>query len=156
MLRADLTPDVDRIRRQLTQRERESTARTVRETVEDFDAQIANEETRPMLEMFSDSRAVHVARLTEKRSMIARQARVAELSLVEPWLVSPPPAAPAFNVDEPCHRHDHDERDEARLETHAAKRDHDQHRHHDEHSLGRVLRNPLHRQIMTYPALAAA
>lgn len=81
---ADLTRDVTRIRAQLTRPERETTARTVRQTVEDYDAEIEQERTRPMLGLFESSRAVNVARLAERRAQIARQARVAELSLVEP------------------------------------------------------------------------
>jgi hypothetical protein len=80
----DLKIAVARIRRQLSRPEREGTASSMRKTIDDLDVQSAREQTRPMLAMFEQSRAVNVARLIERRTMIAGQLRVAELSLVEP------------------------------------------------------------------------
>lgn len=80
----DTLLDAMRLREQLTRDEREATARTVRAAVRDHDRKIKDERTKPRLLLFESNRAADVAELKRVRAVIARQFKVAELSLVGP------------------------------------------------------------------------
>jgi hypothetical protein len=80
----DCLIDAMRLREQMTRAEREASAKGFRATVQEHDQEIEIKRAEPRLAMFEPNRAVDIARLQERRAMIARQLEVTELSLTGP------------------------------------------------------------------------
>jgi hypothetical protein len=73
-----------RLRDQMTRAERDAANRRLRASIGEHDHEIEVKRTEPLLAMFEPDRAANVARLEERRAMLAGQLEVGELSVLRP------------------------------------------------------------------------